>query len=142
MSCGLPPVSMEDPLEDPQQEPQPARLQDAAKGNIKKHRIDDIEYSPDGTKLAVAAGNGIWLYDAQAGQELVQCAGHIDKVFNVAFRPDGEVLASIAGGHDGTIRLWDVHTGKNLRTFKHKVWNGVVWDVAINGFTLWRTYFC
>ncbi len=130
MNCGLPPGSMEDPLDDPQQEPQQARLHDEAKGSNKKDRIEDIAYSPDGTKLAVAAGNGIWLYDAQTGQELAQCAGHIHKVFSIAFRPDGEVLASIAGGHDGTIRLWDVHTGKNLRTFKHKVWNGAAWDVV------------
>ena len=130
MNCGLPPGSMEDPLDDPQQEPQQARLQDEAKGSNKKDRIEDIAYSPDSNKLAVAAGNGIWLYDAQTGQELVQCAGHTHKVFNVAFRPDGEVLASIAGGHDGTIRIWDVHTGKNLRIFKHHVWNGTAWDVV------------
>ena len=123
MNCGLPPSSYEGPLDDPQQEPQQARLRDEAKGNNKKDDINDIAYSPDGTKLAVAAGNGIWLYDAQTGQELVQCAGHVDKVFNVAFRPDGEVLASVGLGHDGTIRIWDVQTGKNLRTFKHQAWD-------------------
>ncbi len=123
MNCGLPPGSMEDPLDDPQQEPQQARLQDEDRGNTKKHRINDIAYSPDGTKLAVAVGNGIWLYDAQTGQELAQCAGHIHKVFNIAFRPDGETLASVAGGQDMTIRMWDVHTGKNLRTFKFQAWD-------------------
>ena len=123
MNCGLPPSSMEDPLDDPQQEPQHARLHDEAKGNNKKDRIEDIAYSPDGTKLAVAAGNGIWLYNAQTGQELIQCTGHIDKVFNVAFRPDGKTMASVSLGHDRTIRIWDVHTGKNLRTFKYQAWD-------------------
>ena len=123
MNCGLPPGSMEDPLDDPQQEPQQARLPDEVKGNTKKRRIQDIAYSPDGTILAVAVGNGIWLYDAQTGQELAQCAGHIHKVFNIAFRPDGETLASVAGGQDQTIRMWDVHTGKNLRTFKFQAWD-------------------
>ena len=94
-----------------------------AKENTKKHRINDIAYSPDGTKLAVATGNGIWLYDAQIGQELVQCAGHIDTVFNVAFRPDGKTIASVGLGQDQTIRIWDVHTGKNLRTFKSQAWD-------------------
>ena len=130
MNCGLPPGSYEEPLDDPQQEPQQEHLPVEAEGNTKKFRIEDMVYSPDGTKLAVAAGNGIWLYDAQTGQELAQCAGHTHKVFSVAFRPDGEALASIAGGHDGTIRIWDVHTGKNLRTFKHTVWNGAAWDVV------------
>lgn len=123
MNCGLPPGSMEGPLDDPQQEPQQARLQDEDRGNTKKHRIQDIAYSPDGTILAVATGNGIWLYDAQTGQELAQCAGHIGKVFNIAFRPDGETLASVAGGQDQSIRMWDVHTGKNLRTFKFQAWD-------------------
>ena len=123
MNCGIPQGSYEEPLDDPQQEPQQARLQDEAKRNTKKHRINDIAYSPDGTKLAVAAGNGIWLYDAQTGQELVQCAGHIDTVSYVAFRPDGKILASVGLGHDGTIRIWDVHTGKNLRTFRYQTWD-------------------
>ena len=123
MNCGLPPGSMEDPLDDPQQQPQQARLHDEVKGNTKKDDINDIAYSPDGTKLAVAAGNGIWLYDAQTGQELVQCAGHIDKVFNLAFRPDGKTMASVGIGHDRTIRIWDVHTGKNLRTFEYQAWD-------------------
>ena len=128
MNCGLPPGSMEAPLDDPQQEPQQARLPDEVKGNTQKHRIHDIAYSPDGTKLAVVAGNGIWIYDAQTGQELAQCAGHIDTVFRIAFRPDGETLASVAGGQDQTIRMWDVHTGKNLRIFKYPA----CWDVAFS----------
>ena len=128
MNCGLPPGSMESPLDDPQQEPKQARLPDEVKGNTQKRRIEDIAYSPDGTILAVAVGNGIWLYDAQTGQELAQCAGHIHKVFNIAFRPDGETLASVAGGQDMTIRMWDVHTGKNLRTFKYPA----CWDVAFS----------
>ncbi len=123
MNCGLPPGSMEDPLDDPQQKPKQARLPDEVKGNTQKRRIEDIAYSPDGTILAVAVGNGIWLYDAQTGQELAQCAGHIHKVFNIAFRPDGETLASVAGGQDQTIRMWDVHTGKNLRIFKFQAWD-------------------
>ena len=123
MNCGLPPGSMEDPLDDPQQEPQQVSLQDEDRGNTKKHRINDIAYSPDGTKLAIATGNGIWLYDAQTGQELAQCAGHIGKVLNVAFRPDGKTIASVGIGHDQTVRIWDVQTGKSLRTFKYQAWD-------------------
>ena len=123
MNCGLPPGSMEDTLADPQQEPQQARLHDEAKGNTKKDRIEDIAYSPDGTKLAVAAGNGVWLYDAQTCQELVQCAGHIYTVHSIAFHPNGKTLASVGIGPDQTVRIWDVQTGKNLRTFKCKAWD-------------------
>jgi WD40 repeat protein len=41
-------------------------------------------------------------------------AGHGKAVVSVAFSPDGKTLASAS--KDGTIRLWDVTTGQNLKT--------------------------
>jgi WD40 repeat protein/serine/threonine protein kinase len=40
--------------------------------------------------------------------------GHRAAVQDVAFTRDGRMLAS--GGHDGTIRLWEVATGREVRT--------------------------
>src|SRR5215831_14028647 len=37
------------------------------------------------------------------------------RVFSVAFSPDGKTLA--AGSWDGTVRLWEVATGKELHQF-------------------------
>src|SRR5258706_14890648 len=37
---------------------------------------------------------------------------HEDTVTSMAFAPDGKTLASC--GHDRTLRLWDVATGKRL----------------------------
>src|SRR5207247_44370 len=36
-------------------------------------------------------------------------SGHTNTVLSVAFRPDGQTLAS--GSHDETIKLWDVASG-------------------------------
>jgi WD40 repeat protein len=41
--------------------------------------------------------------------------GHADQVDGVAFAPEGKVLAT--GDKDGTVRLWDVASGKELARF-------------------------
>ncbi len=44
--------------------------------------------------------------------ERATLTGHIDLVRSVAFAPDGKVLAT--GSYDGTAKLWDVATGREL----------------------------
>jgi WD40 repeat protein len=41
-------------------------------------------------------------------------AVHSDLVYSLAFSPDGKTLAS--GSEDITINLWDVASGKEMRT--------------------------
>lgn len=47
--------------------------------------------------------------------------GHTDRIFSIAFSPDGQTLVS--GGADTTIRLWDVFIGKHKKTLtEHTDW--------------------
>lgn len=55
-------------------------------------------------------------------------AQHLDAVGAVAFSPDGLILAS--GSKDKTIQLWDLATGKSIRTFPGD--SSTVWSVAFD----------
>ena len=89
-------------------------LPEGAKARLGKGGIGEIAYSPDGTRLAVASGIGIWIYDAETDKELDLLTGHTFGVWSVAFSSNGNLLAS--GSEDNTICLWDAHTGRLLHT--------------------------
>ena len=103
-------------------------LPDDATMRLGKGRINEITYSPDGTKMAVATSIGIWLYETETVKELNLLTAHTRRVTSVAFSPDGTTLAS--GSSDKTIRLWDVDNGVTLHTFRgHR---GTVTSVAFS----------
>ena len=89
-------------------------LPEGAVDRIGKGSVEEILYSPDGTRLAVVSSIGIWLYDTETYQEVVLLAGHTDKIYSVSFSPDGKTLA---GGSGRRVELWDAATGELKRTF-------------------------
>jgi WD40 repeat protein len=88
-------------------------------------KVTALAFSRDGLRLAVASGSvgvsgEIRLYTiptsgVPAKPDLV-IAAHKDLIYDVAFSPDGKVLAST--GYDRLIKLWDVATAKEVRTLK------------------------
>ena len=49
------------------------------------------------------------MWDAKAGERLVQMQGHTDLVTSVAFSPDGNRIVS--GSEDESVRVWDAKMG-------------------------------
>ena len=47
------------------------------------------------------------------GRQFMTLKGHTGIVWTVAWSPDGNMIAS--GAQDGTVKLWDSHTGKQIR---------------------------
>ncbi len=89
-----------------------------AKARLGKGGINVMEFSPDGTLLAVGSNIGVWLYDVKTGKELSMFPGMCQ---SIAFSPDGRFLAN-GGGRYGTggrfrgkeLQLWEVATGRKM----------------------------
>ena len=100
-------------------------LPDGAIARLGKGAPRGIQYSPDSTRVAVATGSGVWIYDTQTGEELDLLTveetpeelnvlrGWEADVRAIAYSPDGHILA-IAGGYQ--VQLWDTVSGQRKTT--------------------------
>ncbi|MEO8269007.1 MAG: hypothetical protein ABI557_04755, partial [Aureliella sp.] len=106
----------------------------SASESIFSDRICALDFSPDGSLLAVGSGppsrfGDIKFVDVASGA-IARDFGevHSDTVLSLQFSPDGRRLAS--GGADKLCRLWDVTTGEAVRSFEghtHHVL-GIAWQ--------------
>ena len=108
------------------------RSWDSLTGAELKVLVDDIEghshlaLSPDGRALAVhMADESVSVRSALSGRVLITLKGHAGPITTLRFSPDSRSV--MTGSNDGTAKVWDLHTGKTLRTFNH---SGEVHDVA------------
>jgi WD40 repeat protein len=95
-------------------------------------------FSPDGRRIVTGSGDGtarVW--DALGGNVLAVLRGHggttttsegprtvpIGNVWSAAFSPNGRRV--VTAGEDGTARIWDALTGKQLRVLRGH-WDRVI----------------
>jgi WD40 repeat protein len=84
----------------------------------------------------------IRIFELASGQEVATMRGHETRTRNLAFSPDGRLLASGSVGtvvtKDETVRIWDVATGHELRRFEGHLGpiNTVAFAFAPNGRSL------
>ena len=86
-----------------------------AKMRLGNGNLYDIDYSPDGTKIAAATSIGIWIYDAQTGEARKLISDAHSGIRKVAYSLDGKTILSDI--NDRSLCLWDVNSGKQIRTY-------------------------
>ena len=64
-----------------------------------------VGFSPDTSRLVVAARDGMYLLDADTLEVIVRIQSHDSYVTSASFSPDGTRIASVSG--DGTARIYD-----------------------------------
>lgn len=75
----------------------------------------DVVVSQDGNLFAVALKNEIALLDLQDGKEIRKWPAHVEKITQLAISPDNRFIVSISGA-ETTTKIWDLETGKLVKT--------------------------
>jgi WD40 repeat protein len=77
--------------------------------------VEGLAFSPEGRLLAMAADDGptVRLIEVASGREVLSVPGFsFLNINDVAFSPDGQVLATLDNETEPKVDLWDVETGQ------------------------------
>ena len=91
-------------------------LPEGAKLRLGRGEVFDIDYSPDGTRLAVASSIGIWIYDAANFEMEELFADQTAQVQVIEYTINGSALVS-GGYFGGELQLLDASTGERIPGF-------------------------
>jgi WD40 repeat protein len=79
-------------------------------------RVNGLDFSSDGSRLAVVGGLSAEVYDLESQERICRCAGHRGEVLAVRFLADGNRLLTASA--DRTLRVWNPDDGKPLKSIE------------------------
>ena len=82
--------------------------------HFSKPASESVAFSNDGNTLASAEKKVVILRELETGNQTLVFEEHTDMVYQVAFSPVDDMLASAS--QDGTIKLWDLEDGELINT--------------------------
>jgi WD40 repeat protein len=94
-------------------------LWDATTGRLMRRldqgaEISGVDLTPDGSRLLVASWDSrATIYDVATGRPLVNLVGHTRGISWAGFAAGGSLVATVSLDH--TVRVWNAHTGQQLR---------------------------
>jgi WD40 repeat protein len=80
--------------------------------------VNSLVFSPDEAQLAIAADTWLALNDTGTWEPRAELVGHSGAISATCFLPKGTLLSA---GADGTARLWDAETARELKCFDWKL---------------------
>ncbi len=106
-----------------------SRVPDWKRGPDVGAPLAGVAVSDDGTMVATSdEGGTVHVYALADASEVAALRGHTGRVFGLAFLPNGRL---VSGGHDGTLRVWEVRSRKAVAT-RERAADGPITSVAIS----------
>ena len=79
-------------------------------------RVNGLDLSPDGSRLAVTCGLGADVYNVETNSKICHCAGHRGEVLAVSFISSGGRLLTASA--DRTLRIWNSQNGQLVQSIE------------------------
>ena len=93
-------------------------LPDGAKMRLGKGRINEIKFSPDSRRFAVATSIGVWIYDAKSGSIISLLKGKRQNILDVTFTENGNTVIGVNA--NGEILKWHTENGELIFTLRNE----------------------
>src|SRR4051812_6229052 len=91
-----------------------------------------LDYSPDGTLLAIAGFHEVLLWKSDGSERVARLVGLSERIQSVRFSPDGKSLAAVGGlpGRIGEVQIWELEKKSLILSVPvtYDTLNGVSWS--------------